>query len=605
MTTRVHTSPFSTTAATALLVLIVLMGSNVAAQSNDPRLAIRSARDFGVNLASHNAEAIGTGQSVNSWDDRFGHGKPAAINGWGSIVEHDDRGKIYLGGAFTKAGSVTNANYIGCWDGESWNTVGDGLNGPVTSISIIEGEVYVGGQFTIAGAIPTSQNLVKWNGSSWASIGDGLPGLVTDVEKFNGELYVSGWFSNAGNNGASFVARWDGKNWYPLAQGVDGWVSSMAVYKGKLIVAGLFTNASGVAGTKYVAAWDGSKWTSLGAGANDLMLTVTTDGDNLYAGGAFTSVSNVSGTSFIAKWDGNNWSSLGNGVSDWVSSIHVEDDVIVAGGWFKTANNPNGDQVFVNRLAMFNLGTSQWSSVGNGVSYSVDKETVALSVAQVKGNVYVAGVFNMTGSTPSIGFGRWIDQTAQVFETPKIVSPANHAVVYGSSAALKWDHVDGALTYTVQISTDSSFERDVKTVVTYKTDYNFLNVAPSVDYYWRVRTEFAYLSSNWSDTYHFMRGVATSIDEDPLKPGEFRLLQNYPNPFNPGTTIGFELSESTQVTITVHSVDGRQVATLVNDLKPAGTHQVAFNAQNLSSGVYLYRMQTQKNVITRTMTLVK
>jgi hypothetical protein len=83
------------------------------------------------------------------------------------------------------------------------------------------------------------------------------------------------------------------------------------------------------------------------------------------------------------------------------------------------------------------------------------------------------------------------------------------------------------------------------------------------------------------------------------------LLQNYPNPFNPSTTIGFELSESTQVTITVHSVDGRKVATLVNEMKSAGTHQVNFDASNLSSGVYLYRMQTQKNVITRTMTLVK
>ncbi len=586
----------------SVLLCTAVAASNLYAQSSDPRIAIRDSREIGVKITDNTTQAIGVGQSVNTWDNRFGFGKSAALNGWGSAVANDSKGNVYVGGSFTNAGSISGTSSIGYWNGESWASVGNGLNGPVTSIHVMGNDVYVGGRFLVAGVV---QYLVKWDGSSWVSIGNGLTGMVTDVEWYDGSLYVSGWFSNAGNNGASFIARWDGYNWQPLAGGVNGWVSSMVVYQDKLIVAGLFTEATGVAGSNYIASWDGNDWSSLGSGSNDLMLTVTTDGKHLYAGGAFTSVSNTEGTSYIARWDGQNWGSIGSGLSDWVSSIHVVDNTVAVGGWFKNAIDASGNQVAANRLATFDLGTANWSSVGNGISYSVDKETVALSVVQLNGSVYVAGVFNMAGNTASLGFGRWIDMTAQVFEIPKLVSPSNHTIVYGNSANLKWDAVEGAIGYTIQISTDSSFNKDVNSINTYKTDYTFNGVVQSVDYYWRVRSDFANMNSQWSVSHHFTRGVATSLDDEVLKPGEFRLLQNYPNPFNPGTTIGFELSEATQVSITVHSVDGRLVATLANEMKSAGKHQVAFNAQNLSSGVYLYRMQTQKNVITRTMTLIK
>lgn len=594
----------ATTLAVAF-ALILTMVAEIAAQGMDPKVAVRSARGIVVAPATDEMQAIGSGQSVNSWDDRFGHGKVAALNGWGSVVALDNSGNVYVGGNFTKAGSVDKANHISVWNGETWTNIGDGLNGPVSSINVIGGDVYVGGTFTLAGAAPSSQNLVKWNGKKWESIGDGLPGLVTDVELYDGSIYVSGWFSNAGNNGASFVARWDGKQWQPLSQGVNGWVSSMVVYDGKLIVAGLFTEAAGVTGTRYIAAWDGSKWSSLGSGANDLMLTVTTDGKHLYAGGAFTSVSNVAGTSYIARWDGKKWSSLGYGVDDWVSGIHVEGENVAVGGWFRKAFNGSDNALVSKRLASFNTSSGLWTCIGNGVSYPVEQDAVVLSVAQSKGNVYVAGVFNMTGSTSALGFGRWIDESIHYYETPKLVSPANHTVVYGGSAQLAWEGVDGVVGYTIQISNDPSFSTIVKSASVQTPEYTFHNVAPSVDYYWRVRSEFAYTSSNWSDNYHFVRGVATSIEDETAQPGEFRLLQNYPNPFNPSTTIAYVLGESAHVTITVHSADGRLVSTLVSGTVPAGTYTASFDAKNLSSGVYLYRMQTPKNVITRTMTLVK
>ncbi len=95
-----------------------------------------------------------------------------------------------------------------------------------------------------------------------------------------------------------------------------------------------------------------------------------------------------------------------------------------------------------------------------------------------------------------------------------------------------------------------------------------------------------------------------SKHKEAVEPSEFR-LQAYPNPFNPTTAISFQLSALSYVNLTVYDIQGREVAELVNGWRNAGYHEVAFDASNLSSGIYLCRISVAKNVFSMKIVLVK
>lgn len=84
-----------------------------------------------------------------------------------------------------------------------------------------------------------------------------------------------------------------------------------------------------------------------------------------------------------------------------------------------------------------------------------------------------------------------------------------------------------------------------------------------------------------------------------------QLGQNYPNPFNPATTIRFDVPRSSHVRLSVFDVQGREIAVLVDEVKAVGSHDVTFDAGALSSGVYLYRLQTDGFSEARVLSLLK
>ena len=85
------------------------------------------------------------------------------------------------------------------------------------------------------------------------------------------------------------------------------------------------------------------------------------------------------------------------------------------------------------------------------------------------------------------------------------------------------------------------------------------------------------------------------LDEEKLNTEFFKLNQNYPNPFNPQTTISFTISEQAHVILQVFDPLAREIATLVNETLPAGIHNIVFNGENLSTGVYYYKLLVKSN----------
>ena len=90
-----------------------------------------------------------------------------------------------------------------------------------------------------------------------------------------------------------------------------------------------------------------------------------------------------------------------------------------------------------------------------------------------------------------------------------------------------------------------------------------------------------------------------------LSPRSTLVVHNYPNPFNPVTTISYEIIQDADVSLTVYNMIGQQVAILVNQWQQPGTHSAKFNASNLASGIYLYRLKVGDKIVQKRMILLK
>lgn len=111
-------------------------------------------------------------------------------------------------------------------------------------------------------------------------------------------------------------------------------------------------------------------------------------------------------------------------------------------------------------------------------------------------------------------------------------------------------------------------------------------------------------------TMEGLTNVILNIEEAPFilkntAPKEYKLSQNYPNPFNPATKINYSVPVQGKVKLSVYNSTGQLVGVLVNEVQSSGSYSVSFNGSNLSSGVYLYRIESGSFTETKKMILVK
>ena len=212
---------------------------------------------------------------------------------------------------------------------------------------------------------------------------------------------------------------------------------------------------------------------------------------------------------------------------------------------------------------------------------------------------------------------------------PILTGPADDATLSLEGAATTafeatWEAASDSngneLAYIWQLSTDAEFSNivvnaNVGASTSFETTFGVLdalladlgvNIGASTTVYHRViATDGSDETASEPRTANLDRGMVTSNEDPSDVPNRFELGQNYPNPFNPTTSINFSLSEAGQASLTVYNMLGQEVAVIVNERFSAGAHSVSFDASELASGIYIYRLQANGQTLTNQMTLIK
>ncbi len=191
---------------------------------------------------------------------------------------------------------------------------------------------------------------------------------------------------------------------------------------------------------------------------------------------------------------------------------------------------------------------------------------------------------------------------------PPILNSPPHATLNVSlTPTLNWFNSEAAESYRIQLSTSVLFQTN--TFIYDKTISDtalIINepLTPNKKYFWRVSAINSFGASGWSDQFGFQTTSTVNVEDEEL-PIEYNVLQNYPNPFNPETTINFAVAKTGFVSLKVFDLLGKEVANLVNKELARGDYSIDFNASNLSSGTYIYRLTVNGIVISKKMVFLK
>ncbi len=221
---------------------------------------------------------------------------------------------------------------------------------------------------------------------------------------------------------------------------------------------------------------------------------------------------------------------------------------------------------------------------------------------------YFWKVRSVRKDTPGEWSGSWKFTTESAIpDVVELESPEDDSEGIDLPLDFEWQQVDNAESYQLQLSEDADFNDLV--VDSTEITNNEITLNPNLEsletYYWRVLSVNDAGEADWSEVWTFQTSETVSADELTEVPDDFELQQNYPNPFNPVTTIRYALPEEAEVQLEVYNTLGEQVTTLVSGRQSAGEHEVDFDGSDLSSGVFIYRLRSGDQVITRKMLLVK
>jgi len=402
--------------------------------------------------------------------------------------------------------------------------------------------------------------------------------LATDP---NGTIWIGTYFSG--------LVKFDGTNWTnfnpnnsPLK---DNTITDLIVYNNTVWIS---TYVHGL--YKY----DGSNWVNYTAAnsgiLNDYTYCVTNDGGgNIWVGIFNGNASNAGVVRF-------------NGVSTW--SPYSFTDTYNYKNVESIAKDNSGNIWCGTNIGAYKFDGSSWTSytkenTGGGLCGNYVK-TIAVDPS---GNIW----FGCEDKDPATGY--WIGGGLSKFNgsswTNYTPSNSNLKTGYISSIAFRNNEVWVGTGFCGQVSDNLGLYKFDGT--TWTNYYNDNNTFPGTCVNDLVVDKNGNL---WIGSYLGLTKVdfnPTDVKETEAIPTSFKLNQNYPNPFNPETVISYQLPVRGKVRLSVADLLGREVAVLVDEVQPAGTHHSTFSTARkvLSSGVYFYKLQTENFVDVKKMMIIK
>jgi len=496
------------------------------------------------------------------------------------------------------------------------------------------GNVYVTGDRSCCGDVITLQDFVtiKYNSNGdeqWVAIYDSpaklTDGAVAIALDGSGNVYVTGY-------SFSYTTRTDYATVKYNSNGTELW---SVLYNGPNNstdrVRGLSVDDSG---NVYVTgiSWDstGSDYITIKYNTNGAELWVAryngpADYDDQVHAIAIDNSGNVyvtgSSTGIGTGWDFATIKYNLNGIEQWVARynwqlndgadhIAIDDsgNVYVAGATRSPDTNSDYTTVKYN-----SNGIEQWVTRYTGPGNAADG--IWDLAVDNSGNVFVTG--ESWGGSPgkeyatvkynTNGFEQWVARYngpgSGGFATSLAVSESGNVYVTGLNGGVGTDSDYATLKY--------NSEGIEQWVARYNGPENLYDAALSlaIDDSENVYvTGYSYINQYCSEyvTIKYIQGTPVSVEEQEIKnPGGYLLYQNYPNPFNPTTTVEYSIPEASFVELKIYDILGREVVTLVKENKPSGKHSVRFNASNLPSGIYFYRIVSGNFTATKKLIILK
>ena len=334
----------------------------------------------------------------------------------------------------------------------------------------------------------------------------------------------------------------------------------------------------------------------------------------------------------VYKFNGESWSYVDsipdNNMWD-TKSVLVGDDVYLLGGWRNGAG----------LVRKYNLPTGRWSYLSSGPNTT----TWGITAQHVNGSIYL---FNDRGNTfeYDIASNSWDTKssnsnTAYLGLSSVVYQDEIYIIGYYDSSFHKYTPATDSWTelaptpYSLVACAMGIINNSIYCVGGYSGDgarvryhtilaYDLTRNSWTLDSSQISGKRYHAESAEYRGRLYVLGGFDTTgaavdiveeivplgpvgVDGAEQLPTEFSLDQNYPNPFNPITTIQFSIVNTQFTILKVYDILGREVATLVSGIRPAGEHTVRFDATGLASGVYLYRLTTPTYSATRKLLLLR